>query len=206
MHEAAVHVALAVDLHPLGVRGGDLARHLARQTADLAPADRRLYAIRDVTATVESIPLITASILSNKIAAGLDALVMDVKVGTGAFMPSEEKSLELARSIIATAAQAKLPTHAVLTDMNEVLGTTAGNALEIEESMAYLRGEARDPRLDAVVMARFEDGAPAMVDTVRSTMMYSDDTGSGSLPPPPPLHAVSMETSNAAISRFARSD
>ena len=123
------------------------------QTADLAPADRRLYAIRDVTGTVESIPLITASILSKKIAAGLDALVMDVKVGTGAFMPSEEKSLELARSIIATADQAKLPTHAVLTDMNAVLGTTAGNALEIEESMAYLRGETRDSRLDEVVMA-----------------------------------------------------
>ena len=123
------------------------------QTADLAPADRRLYAIRDVTGTVESIPLITASILSKKIAAGLDALVMDVKVGTGAFMPSEEKSLELARSIIGTADQAKLPTHAVLTDMNQILGTTAGNALEIEEAMAYLRGESRDPRLDEVVMA-----------------------------------------------------
>ena len=123
------------------------------QTADLAPADRRLYAIRDVTGTVESIPLITASILSKKIAAGLDALVMDVKVGTGAFMPTEEKSVQLARSIIATAAQAELRTHAVLTDMNEVLGSTAGNALEIEESMAYLRGEHREPRLDEVVMA-----------------------------------------------------
>ena len=123
------------------------------QTADLAPADRRLYAIRDVTGTVESIPLITASILSKKIAAGLDALVMDVKVGTGAFMPTEEKSVQLARSIIATAAQAELRTHAVLTDMNEVLGSTAGNALEIEESMAYLRGELREARLDEVVMA-----------------------------------------------------
>ncbi len=123
------------------------------QTADLAPADRRLYAIRDVTATVESIPLITASILSKKIAAGLDALVMDVKVGSGAFMPTLERSEELAKSIIATAAAADLKTHAVLTDMNEVLGTTAGNALEIEESMAYLRNEYRDSRLDDVVMA-----------------------------------------------------
>lgn len=123
------------------------------QTADLAPADRRLYAIRDVTATVESIPLITASILSKKIAAGLDALVMDVKVGSGAFMPTPEKSAELAASIIATAANAGLRTHAVLTDMNEVLGATAGNALEIEESMAYLRNDYRDPRLDEVVMA-----------------------------------------------------
>lgn len=123
------------------------------QTADLAPADRRLYAIRDVTATVESIPLITASILSKKIAAGLDALVMDVKVGSGAFMPTHERSIELAKSIIATAANADLKTHAVLTDMNEILGTTAGNALEIEESMAYLRNDYRDSRLDDVVMA-----------------------------------------------------
>ena len=123
------------------------------QTADLAPADRRLYAIRDVTATVESIPLITASILSKKIAAGLDALVMDVKVGSGAFMPTHEKSVELAKSIITTAAKADLKTSAVLTDMNEVLGTTAGNALEIGEAMAYLRDDYRDSRLDEVVMA-----------------------------------------------------
>jgi thymidine phosphorylase len=123
------------------------------QTADLAPADRRLYAIRDVTATVESIPLITASILSKKIAAGLDALVMDVKVGSGAFMPSYGKSVDLAKSIIATAANAELKTSAVLTDMNQVLGTTAGNALEIAESMAYLRNDYRDSRLDEVVMA-----------------------------------------------------
>lgn len=123
------------------------------QTADLAPADRRLYAIRDVTATVESIPLITASILSKKIAAGLDALVMDVKVGSGAFMPTYDKSVELAKSIIATAAKADLKTSAVLTDMNEVLGTTAGNALEIAEAMAYLQNEHRDSRLDEVVMA-----------------------------------------------------
>jgi thymidine phosphorylase len=123
------------------------------QTEDLAPADRRLYAIRDVTATVESVPLITASILSKKIAAGLDALVMDVKVGSGAFMPSHERAVELSKSIIATAAKADLRTNVVMTDMNEVLGKTAGNALEIEESMAYLRNDYRDSRLDDVVMA-----------------------------------------------------
>jgi len=123
------------------------------QTEDLAPADRRLYAIRDVTATVESVPLITASILSKKIAAGLDALVMDVKVGSGAFMPSHERAVELSKSIIATAARASLKTNVVMTDMNEVLGTTAGNALEIEESMAFLRNDYRDSRLDDVVMA-----------------------------------------------------
>lgn len=123
------------------------------QTADLAPADRRFYAIRDVTSTVESIPLITASILSKKIAAGLGGLVMDIKVGSGAFMSSMEQAQEMARSIIDTAAAAHLKTHAVITDMNECLGDTAGNALEIGESMEYLKNVRRDPRLDAVVMA-----------------------------------------------------
>jgi thymidine phosphorylase len=122
------------------------------QTPDLAPADRRFYAIRDVTGTVESVPLITASILSKKIAAGLQGLVMDVKVGNGAFMETIDTARELARSIIGTAAQAGLKTHAVLTDMNEVLGTTAGNALEIRESILYLRNEARDSRLDDVTL------------------------------------------------------
>jgi len=99
------------------------------QTADLAPADRRFYAIRDITGTVESVPLITASILSKKIAAGLEGLVMDVKVGTGAFMQSLEQAQKLADSIIRTAAKADLKTRALITDINEVLGTTAGNAL-----------------------------------------------------------------------------
>ncbi len=123
------------------------------QTADLAPADRRFYSIRDVTGTVESVPLITASILSKKIAAGLDGLVMDVKVGSGAFMESHERASELANSIIGTAAKADLRTHAIITDMNEVLGTTAGNALEIAESMQFLRNEERDSRLDDVTLA-----------------------------------------------------
>lgn len=123
------------------------------QTADLAPADRRLYAIRDVTGTVESIPLITASILSKKIAAGLDALVMDVKVGSGAFMETIEQAQQLARSIIGTAASANLQAHALITDMNETLGFTAGNAVEMRESVAYLSGGPREPRLDEVVLA-----------------------------------------------------
>ena len=123
------------------------------QTADLAPADKRLYAIRDVTGTVESVPLITASILSKKIAAGLGGLVMDVKVGSGAFMESGARALELARSIIGTAAKAGLKTHALITDMNQVLGRTAGNALEIEESVLYLKDEVRDTRLDDVVLS-----------------------------------------------------
>jgi thymidine phosphorylase len=123
------------------------------QTADLAPADRRFYAIRDVTGTVESIPLITASILSKKIAAGLGSLVMDIKLGSGAFMETETEARALAASIIRTAGQAGLPTHALLTDMNEVLGTSAGNALEIAESVRYLRNDAREDRLDTVVLA-----------------------------------------------------
>jgi thymidine phosphorylase len=122
------------------------------QTEDLAPADRRLYSVRDVTGTVESVPLITASILSKKIAAGLDALVMDVKVGSGAFMPTPARARKLADSIISTAAMANLKTHVLITDMNEVLGRTAGNAVEIAETVRYLRNDEREPRLDEVVL------------------------------------------------------
>ena len=123
------------------------------QTADLAPADRRLYAIRDVAATVESIPLITASILSKKIASGTQALVMDVKFGSGAFMSGADKAEELANSIIATSAKVGLKTHALITDMNECLGLTAGNAVEIAESIEYLKNDQRELRLDEVVMS-----------------------------------------------------
>jgi thymidine phosphorylase len=123
------------------------------QTRELAPADRRFYAIRDVTGTVESIPLITASILSKKIAAGLDALVMDVKTGSGAFMQTLDDSRRLAGSITRIAASAGLDTRVLITDMNEVLGTSAGNALEIAEAMRYLRNEVRERRLDEVVLA-----------------------------------------------------
>ncbi|MDE1149349.1 MAG: thymidine phosphorylase [Azospirillaceae bacterium] len=130
-------------------------RHVVREvgcavigaTADLAPADRRLYSIRDVTATVESIDLITASILSKKLAAGLDGLVMDVKFGNGAFMAKYEDAEALARSIATVARGAGLPTVSLLTDMNEVLGTTAGNAVEVAECVAILRGEKPDARL-----------------------------------------------------------
>lgn len=123
------------------------------QTADLAPADGRLYAIRDVTATVESIPLITASILSKKLAAGLDGLVMDVTFGNGAFMTDLSRAVELARSIVDVASGAGLKTNAVLTDMNQVLGHTAGNALEIRETIDWLTGTSDDPRLTEVVLA-----------------------------------------------------
>ena len=123
------------------------------QTAELAPADKRIYATRDVTATVESIALITASILSKKLAAGLDALVMDVKVGSGAFMPTLEKSRELARSIVEVGNGAGLKTSAVLTDMNEPLAPCAGNAIEVRCAIDYLRGKSRPQRLHEVTMA-----------------------------------------------------
>ncbi|WP_119462198.1 thymidine phosphorylase [Rhodospirillaceae bacterium SYSU D60014] len=123
------------------------------QTPDLAPADRRFYAIRDVTATVESVPLITASILSKKLAAGLDGLVMDVKLGSGAFATGLDTARELADSLVRVAGGAGLPTVALLTDMNQVLGRTAGNALEVGEAIDYLTGGARDPRLHEVVLA-----------------------------------------------------
>jgi thymidine phosphorylase len=123
------------------------------QTAEVAPADRRLYAIRDATGTVESLPLIVASILSKKLAAGLDALVMDVKFGSGAFLPGREQADELARALVEVAGGAGLPTVALLTDMDEVLGTTAGNAVEVREAVDYLTGAAREPRLHEVTIA-----------------------------------------------------
>ncbi|HEV7846160.1 MAG TPA: thymidine phosphorylase [Thermoleophilaceae bacterium] len=123
------------------------------QTARLAPADRRLYAIRDATGTVESLPLIVASILSKKLAAGLDALVMDVKVGSGAFLPGREQAEELARAIVEVANGNGLPTAALLTDMDRVLGRTAGNAVEVRESIDHLTGAASDERLREVTLA-----------------------------------------------------
>ena len=123
------------------------------QTAELAPADRRLYAIRDVTATVESKPLIVASILSKKLAAGLDALVMDVKVGSGAFLPSLDAARSLARTLVEVANGAGLPCRAMLTDMDQCLGHSAGNALEVHEAIELLAGRRKDPRLHEVTLA-----------------------------------------------------
>jgi thymidine phosphorylase len=139
----------------------DLLRRVVKQvgcavigaTDDIAPADKRLYAIRDVTATVESLDLITASILSKKLAAGLDALVMDVKFGSGAFMQRLQDAEALAESIVTVSKGAGLPAVALLTDMNEVLGRSAGNALEMRECLAILRGEPAEPRLYEVTAA-----------------------------------------------------
>ncbi|WP_380184603.1 thymidine phosphorylase [Kalamiella sp. sgz302252] len=123
------------------------------QTSSLAPADKRFYATRDITATVDSIPLITASILAKKLAEGLDALVMDVKVGSGAFMPTFEQSEQLAQAIVGVANGAGCKTTALLTDMNQVLASSAGNALEVREAVRFLTGEYRNPRLMEVTMA-----------------------------------------------------
>jgi thymidine phosphorylase len=131
----------------------DVGVAIISQTDNLAPADKRLYSIRDVTATVESIPLITASILSKKLAAGLDVLVMDVKVGNGAMMNNLADAKALAQSITSVANGAGVKTQAIITDMNQVLGTSAGNAIEMYETVKYLTGKQREPRLHKVVQA-----------------------------------------------------
>lgn len=123
------------------------------QTDRLAPADKRFYATRDITATVESIDLITASILSKKLAAGLDALVMDVKTGSGAFMAEYDGARKLAESIVGVSNGAGVKTRALITDMNEPLAGSAGNGLEVMEAIKFLRGEGERPRLESVVMS-----------------------------------------------------
>jgi thymidine phosphorylase len=126
----------------------------------IAPADRRLYSIRDVTATVDCIPLIVASILSKKLAAGLDALVLDVKTGNGAVITGAKEGRELGMCIIEIATAAGLPVRALLTDMSQPLARSAGNALEINEALCILRGEKADARLMEVTFAL---GAEVMV-------------------------------------------
>ncbi len=152
------------------------------QTGDLAPADKRIYAARDVTATVESIPLITASILSKKLAAGLDALVMDVKVGSGAFMPTPELSVALARSIVAVGTGAGLNVSALLTDMNQSLAPCAGNAIEVRCALDYLSGKARPARLHEVTLALCAEGLVSSglasdLGEARKTLQASLDSG-----------------------------
>ncbi len=148
-------------------------------TAELAPADQRLFAIRDVTATVDSIPLITASILSKKLAAGLDALVIDVKVGSGGLAGPIDAATALAQSLQTVAAASGLRTVALLTDMNQALGATVGNALEVREAIDLLTGRCRDARLYAVtaalaaellVLGRLRHDAAAAAATVQQTL------------------------------------
>lgn len=123
------------------------------QTANLAPADKRFYAIRDVTGTVDSLPLIVASILSKKLSAGLSGLVMDIKTGNGAFANTLDKANDLASRIVEVGSTLGLPISALITDMSQVLGRSAGNAVEIVEVIDYLSGKHRDPRLHEVGIA-----------------------------------------------------
>jgi thymidine phosphorylase len=152
------------------------------QTASLAPSDKRFYSIRDVTATVESVAMITGSILSKKLSAGLDVLAMDVKVGSGAFMPSYEKSVELAESIVTVGNGAGTLTSALLTDMNESLSPWAGNALEVRGAIDYLTGKCRPARLHEVTMALCAEmlvlGKLAATETeARAKLQHALDSG-----------------------------
>jgi pyrimidine-nucleoside phosphorylase len=117
---------------------------MAGQTAELAPADKKMYALRDATSTVEAIPLIVASIISKKGAAGLDAMIIDVKVGNGAFMRENARARDLAHALVSTGNSCGIKTRALLTDMNQPLGSAVGNSLEIKECIEILRGEASE--------------------------------------------------------------
>lgn len=126
---------------------GDVGVAIIGQTDELAPADRRLYAIRDVTATVDSLPLIVASILAKKLAEGLDGLVLDVKTGSGAIMTDERQARALAEALVSTSGQAGTPATALLTNMDQPLGGSAGNALEVGEILDLLTGRQSGGRL-----------------------------------------------------------
>jgi thymidine phosphorylase len=152
------------------------------QTAQLAPADKRFYSIRDTTATVESVAMITGSILSKKLAAGLDALVMDVKAGSGAFMPTYEKSVELAESIVHVGNGAGTRTSAILTGMNESLCPAAGNAVEVRVAIDYLTGTSRPARLHDVTMALCAEmlvisGLAASDEAARAKLQHALESG-----------------------------
>ncbi|MGI3168614.1 thymidine phosphorylase [Pseudooceanicola sp. C21-150M6] len=150
-------------------------------TAEIAPADKRLYGIRDVTSTVESLDLITASILSKKLAAGLDGLVLDVKIGSGAFMKNMDEAKSLAEALVTTANEAGCRTSAVISDMSQPLAPALGNALEVAASCAVLTGEAEGPLLEltamlgGVVLA----GAEMAKDVGRGHRMILDAIASG---------------------------
>jgi thymidine phosphorylase len=152
------------------------------QTADLAPADKRFYAIRDVTGTVESLDLITASILSKKLAAGLEGLVLDVKWGNGAFMATLDAAKALAESLVTVANGAGLPTRALVTDMNQPLAPAAGNAVEVAHAVDFLTRRRRDPRVEAITVELAAEmltlgGLAATLDEARAKLVATLDDG-----------------------------
>lgn len=157
---------------------------MAGQTAELAPADKKMYALRDATSTVEAIPLIVASIISKKGAAGLDAMVIDVKVGSGAFMREEPRARTLAKALVKTGNSCGIRTRALLTDMNQPLGRAVGNSLEVKECIELLRGEGEPgarPVLDLslelsahmLVLAQVDDS----LETARARLQRVLDAG-----------------------------
>ncbi len=160
---------------------GRVGMAIVGQSPDVVPADRRMYALRDVTATIECVPLIVGSILSKKLAAGLDALTLDVKVGRGAFMATRERGRELARALLATAARLELPTVAVLTDMDAPLGLTVGNALEVAESIDVLRGggppDVRETSLELAAHMIVLGNAAADIEEARRAAARALDSG-----------------------------
>ena len=143
--EAISGVGVMLDEGRLRHVVGQVGCAIVGATADIAPADKRLYAVRDVTSTVDSLDLITASILSKKLAAGLEGLVLDVKVGSGAFMKNAAAARDLAQALVGTANAAGCPTRAVISDMSQPLVPSLGNALEVAEVMRVLRGEDGGP-------------------------------------------------------------
>jgi pyrimidine-nucleoside phosphorylase len=150
-------------------------------TEDLVPADRKLYALRDVTATVPSIPLITASIMSKKMAEGLNALVLDVKFGSGAFMKSAELARELAVSMVNTGKRMNVHTTALLTDMNQPLGRMVGNAVEVDESVAALEGRGPADLMEVTLALGAEllvsTGTADSIDAARQQLQRTIDSG-----------------------------
>lgn len=152
-------------------------------THDLVPADRKLYALRDVTATVQSIPLITASIMSKKLAEGLDALVLDVKFGSGAFMKTLAEARQLAESLVATGNRMGVRTTALLTDMHQPLGRMAGNAIEVNESVAALEGRGPADLMEVTMALGAEvlvsSRVESSIETAREKLVSALDSGAG---------------------------
>lgn len=146
------------------------------QTANLAPADKKIYALRDVTATVDNVSLIAASIMSKKLAAGADAIVLDVKVGSGAFMKTLEEARMLAKTMVAIGTLAGKNTIAVITDMNEPLGNAVGNILEVEEAVECLRGRGEQRLMEvSKTLACHMLLAAKKVDSIKNAMLMVDE-------------------------------